>query len=129
MNLYKRKVRIACKNWSKVTHSQNTNETYINFFIIVDSLHDDYFSVNKIRSKQKELFTPWITWVIKKFFERKQKLCEKFEILKDFERRKIWNLQNLFESTQRKQEKPTITIKYYNTKTIWKEKHGVSWKK
>ena len=110
MNLYKRKVRIACKNWSKVTHSKNANEAYINFFIIIDSLYDDCFSVNKIRSKQKKLFTPWITWVIKKFSERKQKLCEKFEILKDFERIKIWNLQNLFESTQRK----TGETYYYN---------------
>ena len=110
--------KLECKS----KKCRNSNEAYINFSNIIDSVYDECLPVAKIRLKQKKHFTPWITRGIKKSFKRKQKLYQKFlkhRTILNEEKYKAY--KNLFESIKRESKKSYFSNKLLQYKNNMKK--------
>ena len=56
--------------WDEVKHFTDSHDVYTKLLGIFVFLYNDSFTIMKIRIKNEELFTPWITKGIKKSSKR-----------------------------------------------------------
>ena len=57
---------------------QNPDDAYKAFLKQFSTLYDEYFPEKKMKLKNKDLQSPWITKGIRRSSKRKQRLYEKF---------------------------------------------------
>ena len=65
-------------NWKDTEVFTDPNEAYKAFLERLLLLYDNYFPLRKIKTKAKDLKSPWITNAIKKSSKKKQRLYQKF---------------------------------------------------
>ena len=61
-------------DWNTIKTHQDTNEAYNSFILTFCTVHDTFFPINKVKTKTKDLESPWVTKGIKKSSKRKQRL-------------------------------------------------------
>ena len=72
-------------------------------------LYDNYFPKRKIKLKEKDLKSPWITSCIKKSSKRKQRLYEKlFKKRTEKNELEYKNYKKLLESVKKRSKKATL---------------------
>ena len=76
IELFKQKLHET--KWDEIMSFQNLDDDYQTFLKRFSTLYDTYFAEKKIKLKNKNLQSPWITKGIRRSSERKQRLYEKF---------------------------------------------------
>ena len=93
-------------DWDDIEVFENPNDAYKSFMNKFSVLYETFFPKKKIKSKDKDLRSPWITKGIKKSSKRKQRLYEKF--LKNRSKKnelEYKTYKSLFESIKKRSKK------------------------
>ena len=76
IELFKQKLHET--KWDEIMSFQNPDDAYKAFLKRFSTLYDTYFPEKKIKLKNKDLQSPWITKGIRRSPKHKQRLYEKF---------------------------------------------------
>ena len=66
-------------DWDTIKTHQDANEAYNNFILSFCTIYDNFFPVNKMKIKTKDLESPWMIKGIKKSSKKKQSLYSKLK--------------------------------------------------
>ena len=122
IELFKQKLHET--KWDEIMSFQNPDDAYKAFLKRFSTLYDTYFPEKKIKLKNKDLQSPWITKGVRRSSKRKQSLYEKF--LKNRNEKnelEYKNYKHLFEAVKKRSKKlhfSKLILRYKNNiKKTW----------
>ena len=122
IELFKQKLHET--KWDEIMSFQNPDDAYKAFLKRFSTLYDTYFPEKKIKLKNKDLQSPWITKGIRRSSKRKQSLYEKF-LKNQNEKNELEykNYKHLFEAVKKRSKKlhfSKLILRYKNNiKKTW----------
>ena len=116
---------LSSTDWNDVLGKTIANESYDQFIKKFSLIYDNFFPINVIEIKTKNLLSPWITNDMKKSSKRKQKLYEKFLKEKSPKNEKEYkDYKQLFEKIKKDSKKKyfqeKLSFSKNDSKNTWK---------
>ena len=132
IDLFKQKLHET--KWNEIMSFQNPDYAYKVFLKRFSTLYDTYFPEKKIKLKNKDLQSPWITKGIRRSSKRKQRLYEKFiENRNEKNELEHENYKHHFEAVKKCSKKlhfSKLILRYKNNiKKTWEVIKECIWKK
>ena len=116
IELFKQKLHET--KWDEIMPFQNSDDAYKAFLKRFSTLYDTYFTEKKIKLKNKDLQSPWITEGIRRTPKHKQRLYKKF-LKNQNEKNELEykNYKHLFEAVKKHSKKlhfSKLILRYKN---------------